>query len=202
MFITATNKDELFLLGVIGIEKSGKGWSSGKSKFGAFQILPLKAVKWKLRFKSLDSPQLSKESKVSDQVRARRLLTLESARLLVGLLSKDKTRRQQQYKAQEGRLREFRLLKRERDPKVRAIALAERGTVCEICTFDFAEVFGEFAANCVEVHHIKLLANARNSGTVTSVDDVIVICPNCHRALHRYKNPENLKGFKAYCEFA
>jgi hypothetical protein len=112
MFITATNKDELFLLGVIKVEKSGKAWSSGNSAFGAFQTLPLRSLKWKLRFKSLNSPQLSKVFKISSQVQARRLLTPESARLLDELLSKDKTHRQEQYMAQEGRLKEFRLLKR------------------------------------------------------------------------------------------
>jgi predicted HNH restriction endonuclease len=33
----------------------------------------------------------------------------------------------------------------------------------------------------------------------TSLDDVLVICPNCHSALHKYKNPSNWKSFQRAC---
>jgi hypothetical protein len=201
MFVAATNMDELYLLGAIEVQQTGKTSSSGRCLFGAFQILPLNSLKWKLRFISLNSPRLSTEYKLARQVRSRRELTPDSARLLEDLLTKTETRRREEFVAQEGSIKEFTLLKREREPKVRQNALVERGMVCEICGFDFAATYGEFAATCVEVHHIKSLAKAAKNGTKTSVQDVIVACPNCHRALHRYKSPEDWKGFKAFCGF-
>jgi hypothetical protein len=108
-------------------------------------------------------------------------------------------RRFKRFLAQEGKLKKFILMKRERDPKVRANALAGRGAICEICRFDFAATYGEFARNCVEVHHLELLAGAGSKGVTTSLDDVLVVCPNCHRALHQFRDPGDWKAFQKAC---
>ena len=52
MFVWATTDNELFLLGAIEVQRSGKDWSEGRSLYGPFRIIPLKALKWKLRFQS------------------------------------------------------------------------------------------------------------------------------------------------------
>lgn len=199
MFVVATIKDELFLLGVIEVEKAEAQGCSGRSLFKTFQIVPLKALKWRLRFSSVSSPKLSPKYPLARQVRSRRLLTAESAELLEDFLSMAQLRRHEDFVVQEGKTKEFTLLKRERDPRIRAVVLALRRSICEICSFDFEEIYGEFAANCVEIHHVNLLSEADDDGTTTSEEDVIVVCPNCHRALHRYKNPGDWKGFKSFC---
>lgn len=196
MFVAATQKDELYLLGAMEVERSGKDWSSGTSIFGAFQILPLRAAKWKLSFESSNAPKLSKAHSLAWQVRSRRLLTPASVLMLERLLEKGATQQRKRLAAREGKLKELTLLKRERDPKVRASALAERGTECEACGFDFETVYGEFAKHCVEVHHLRILAEAKDSGIVTSMEDVRVLCPNCHRALHRSSKPKDWNAFK------
>lgn len=66
---------------------------------------------------------------------------------------------------------------RERDPKVRALALVHRGSRCEICRFDFAERYGEFAKHCLEIHHLKQFAFAGRRGMTTTLQDVLVVCP-------------------------
>jgi 5-methylcytosine-specific restriction endonuclease McrA len=114
-------------------------------------------------------------------------------------LTKAMLRKRKRFLAQEGKLKKFTLLKRERDPNVRANALAEREPKCQLCRFDFAETYGAFAMNCVEVHHIKGLAGAGKRGVTTTLDDVLVVCPNCHRALHQYKNPNDWKAFQKAC---
>jgi hypothetical protein len=93
-------------------------------------------------------------------------------------LTKAMLRKRKRFLAQEGKLKNFTLLKRERDPSVRANALAEYGTLCKICGFDFAATYGAFAMNCVEVHHIEGLAGAGKLGVTTSLKDVLVVCPN------------------------
>jgi hypothetical protein len=38
-------------------------------------------------------------------------------------------------------------------------------------------------------YEIKALSSAGKRGRMTTVDDLIVICPNCHRALHQFRAP-------------
>jgi hypothetical protein len=87
MFIWATANDELFLLGAIRVERSGTKWAEGKSLNGAFQIIPLEELKWKLRFQQSASDRLSREGSLAWQVRARRRPTPETVKLLEQRLS-------------------------------------------------------------------------------------------------------------------
>lgn len=56
---------------------------------------------------------------------------------------------------------------------------------CEICGFDFLEAYGPVGAGFAEAHHKKSLAGSPKGGRVTSLNDFIVVCANCHRMLHR-----------------
>jgi HNH endonuclease len=205
MFVVASREKELYLLGAIKVQRSGLDWAEGPSLCGAFRRIPLKGLKWRLRFEHTTSSNLSKTSPLAMQVRARRRLSSESARLLLGVLSINsiKLRRvQQKVEVQEGKTKQVLLSKRERSRKLRVQALTVKGTICEICTFDFAKKYGDFARNCVEVHHIDTLAGVGRNGVTNSLDDVLVLCPNCHRAIHQFKNPHDWKGFRKACGFS
>lgn len=202
MFVVATNRDELYLLGVIRVQRSGKNWAEGKSQFGAFRRIPLKELKRQLRFEGTTSTKLAKTTPLAMQVRARRRLSPSSAALLLNVLAtelKKLKNAEDDFRVSEGRLKQMTLSTRERNRTVRIQALAMKGTVCEICRFDFAKTYGGFARNCVEVHHIEGLSNAGRRGVKTSLDDVLVLCPNCHRALHQFKNPNDWKAFRRAC---
>lgn len=56
---------------------------------------------------------------------------------------------------------------------------------CEICGFDFLETYGPVGDGFAEAHHKKSLAGSPRGGRVTTLDDFIVVCANCHRMLHR-----------------
>jgi predicted HNH restriction endonuclease len=196
MFVIATRQSELYLLGAIDVSRSGDDWAEGSSLCGAFRIIPLKGLKWRLRFEGTSSPRLTKDDSLAWQVRARRRLSAESASLLLKVLSAKLKRTKHEVTVREGKTTQVALSKRERSKVLRVQALAQRGTVCEICEFDFAKQYGDFARNCVEVHHIEALAGAGHRGVMNTLDDVIVICPNCHRALHQFKNPDNWKAFR------
>ncbi len=75
----------------------------------------------------------------------------------------------------------------ERNPINRKIAIQIHGAKCSICGFDYNAVYGKDLANSyIEVHHIIPLAEG-----VQAVDpskDLIPVCANCHRMLHRKKN--------------
>lgn len=92
--------------------------------------------------------------------------------------------------ANEGRVLERRHLARERDPKLRArkiaAARAAAGWIaCEACGFDFAKAYGSHGADYIECHHrVPLHASGP---TRTKLSDLVLICSNCHRMIHRRK---------------
>lgn len=56
---------------------------------------------------------------------------------------------------------------------------------CQICEKTFSEVYGEkLGAGFAEAHHIKPLARAAKNAK-TKLEDLITVCSNCHRMLHR-----------------
>jgi len=57
---------------------------------------------------------------------------------------------------------------------------------CEACSFDFAVTYGEVGNGFCEVHHTKPLGS-RNGSETTSLQDLAVLCSNCHSIIHRTK---------------
>ncbi|HQT52210.1 MAG TPA: HNH endonuclease [Phenylobacterium sp.] len=54
---------------------------------------------------------------------------------------------------------------------------------CALCDFDFAETYGSVGWRYIEAHHVDPLAGAGE--TVNTIDDLLAVCANCHRMLHR-----------------
>lgn len=80
-------------------------------------------------------------------------------------------------------------LRRERsrelvDRKKHAVLMATNRLECEVCGFDFAGVYGPRGSNFCEVHHLKPLSDVQ-SEVETHLQDLAIVCSNCHRMLHR-----------------
>lgn len=74
----------------------------------------------------------------------------------------------------------------ERNPYNRKEAIRLQGHKCKICGFDFNEFYGkDLAEDYIEVHHIKPLADGMQ--IIDPAKDLIPVCANCHRMLHRKK---------------
>lgn len=77
-------------------------------------------------------------------------------------------------------------------------AIRKYGYKCAVCNFDFKETYGELGENFIEVHHIKPLSMYNGKEQEISIDDLICLCPNCHRMIHRKKGeiltPDELKN--------
>ena len=54
---------------------------------------------------------------------------------------------------------------------------------CEICGFSFVEAYGELGEEFIEAHH-KQPVSALKRGHPTRVEDIALVCANCHRMLH------------------
>lgn len=72
-----------------------------------------------------------------------------------------------------------------RDAKVRAKE-ATGALRCETpgCGFDFAERYGELGRGYAHVHHRRPLA-AMDGPTEVTLDDLAIVCANCHAMIHR-----------------
>lgn len=90
--------------------------------------------------------------------------------------------------ADEGGLSLRQHLARDRHPglRKRKIGSLHRNgepIACEVCGFDFEKVYGERGRDYCEIHHRVPL---HESGpTKTRLEDLAVLCANCHRMIHR-----------------
>ncbi len=57
---------------------------------------------------------------------------------------------------------------------------------CEVCGFDFEKVYGEIGKNFIEAHHIKPVSQLMPNEK-TRVEDIVLLCSNCHSMIHRKK---------------
>lgn len=57
---------------------------------------------------------------------------------------------------------------------------------CETCSFDFKEIYGELGEGFAECHHKKPVSQLKNNEK-TKLDDLAILCANCHRMIHRSK---------------
>lgn len=88
----------------------------------------------------------------------------------------------------EGRHLMLRHRVRERDARLRlrkieATRRAGRPLACEVCGFDFEVTYGKRGSGFIECHHIIPLHETGER--ITRLDDLALICANCHRMIHR-----------------
>jgi hypothetical protein len=57
---------------------------------------------------------------------------------------------------------------------------------CQGCEKDNAEQYGIEPINFLELHHINPLAGRKDiESSITREEDVVLLCPNCHTAIHK-----------------
>jgi 5-methylcytosine-specific restriction protein A len=103
--------------------------------------------------------------------------------------------------AAEGRLLTRKHLARERNRQLveskRKQSLKRSGKlVCEVCDFDFAVHYGDRGSGFTECHHTRPVATLAE-GQKTHIDDLALVCANCHRIIHRSKPWLSIKELKA-----
>ena len=88
----------------------------------------------------------------------------------------------------EGARQQVTLSKNERDPAVRRAALRHYGCKCMACGFL------PKADSQLDVHHLDPIAEGQRR---TKIEDVIVLCANCHRLAHTATPPVSLANLIA-----
>lgn len=84
----------------------------------------------------------------------------------------------------------------ERNPKLRAEALKYHGTKCIACGFDFHILYGEHGNGFIEIHHLYPLSSYNGEETVNPKTDMVPLCSNCHRMIHRKKEMLSIDELK------
>ena len=80
-------------------------------------------------------------------------------------------------------------LVRERNPELIARA-KERykqkygKLTCEVCQFDFEKEYGAIGIDYIEGHHTKPVSKMKLDEQ-TKIEEIAMVCANCHRMLHR-----------------
>lgn len=75
----------------------------------------------------------------------------------------------------------------ERNILNRKKAIEAHGLTCFGCNFNFEEVYGERGKDFIEIHHIKLLSSLEREMIINPAKDLVPVCSNCHRMIHRKK---------------
>lgn len=89
------------------------------------------------------------------------------------------------YVDKEGKKKLVYGYKYERNPKLRKQALKIHGYYCKVCNFNFESKYGEVGKEFIEIHHIRPLSEIGEETVINPKDDLIPLCSNCHRMIHR-----------------
>jgi len=87
-------------------------------------------------------------------------------------------------------------LTRERSSKlIRSFKNSLATFECRICGFDFKKIYGDIGEKFIEAHHSRPVSKFEVEEEV-SIEDLVAICSNCHRMIHRLSPMPNWKEFK------
>lgn len=105
------------------------------------------------------------------------------------------------YEAEEGGviLRWHRTYERDRKiiAQKKESELSRTGKLaCAVCNFDFALTYGSLGNGFIEVHHTKPVHKIKR-GERTRLEDLVLLCSNCHRMAHREQPPLTIDKMRA-----
>jgi len=97
-----------------------------------------------------------------------------------------------EYKEGGQRLVEHRQLEKTRNPALvrdakKAFKKKHGRLFCEACAFDFENRYGKRGKGYIEAHHRKPISEMSDV-VILKIEDLAMVCSNCHRMLHRYRS--------------
>jgi len=81
------------------------------------------------------------------------------------------------------------------DRKLSHVRAATGQLACEVCGFDFERTYGALGRDFAECHHLLPLGSG--GPRETRLEDLAVVCANCHRMLHRRSPPLSVADLRA-----
>ena len=72
------------------------------------------------------------------------------------------------------------------------------GYRCQACDRQLDELYGAIARNVIAAHHlVPLLSLNGKRVTLDPKQDLALLCPNCHRVIHKTGRPEDVSPLRA-----
>lgn len=102
----------------------------------------------------------------------------------------------------EGAVTRVEVNRYERDRRNRAAALAIHGFNCIACGVRLSDIYGEVAADFIEVHHVTPVSEMGANYRVNPARDLVPLCPNCHAIVHRSSKALTIGELKDRLAFA
>jgi hypothetical protein len=137
----------------------------------------------------IDSPnEIAKYAKDSGRTDVTLVLKLENSDMVKAIVRRDLKAIQLEDKYVEGQRTKRLVSYYERNAGLRSRAVAVHGTRCQVCGMSFDEQYGDLGEGFIEVHHLKPVSSYKVKVRVDPNTDMAVVCPNCHRMLHRQAN--------------
>jgi len=84
----------------------------------------------------------------------------------------------------------------ERSAQLRREAIRLHGTDCHGCGFSFGATYGALGDGFIEIHHLDPLFK-RGEGITDPAVDLVPLCANCHRMVHRTEDVLDLDALRA-----
>ncbi|UZP68721.1 HNH endonuclease [Desulfovibrio mangrovi] len=85
----------------------------------------------------------------------------------------------------EGTLTNRSSIVRKRSQANRLAAIKHHGLNCVVCGFNFEKFYGPLGQGFIEIHHVNPLHEEDGEREVDPVQDLVPVCSNCHRMLHK-----------------
>ncbi|MDR6194760.1 MrcB family domain-containing protein [Siphonobacter sp. SORGH_AS_0500] len=85
----------------------------------------------------------------------------------------------------------------ERNGRLVKLVKNVQGYTCKACDFNFEEKYGELGKSFIEAHHLVPISTL--DGIEVELDarkDFVVLCSNCHRMIHKLKDPSDVHALK------
>jgi 5-methylcytosine-specific restriction protein A len=88
----------------------------------------------------------------------------------------------------------------ERNPKInkqkKSLHLKKYGQLdCEACDFNFHRTYGDLGKGYIECHHTTPLYQI-GAESITTLNDLALVCSNCHRMIHREIDTVSIKSLR------
>jgi uncharacterized protein YjbI with pentapeptide repeats len=97
--------------------------------------------------------------------------------------------------ALEGKLYKTEVTFRRRNRALIEAKKANSDGRCEVCGFCFEKQYSAISRDCLVAHHISPIAH-RSGPSKTSLDDIALLCPNCHAVAHTQDPPIPLEDLR------
>jgi hypothetical protein len=114
-----------------------------------------------------------------------RVGVIEGVRPLKARFAKTRRLQASTHQLFDGPLRRSQASGWERNREARRQCVAHFGAACQVCKFDFGKRYGRLGRGFVEVHHAKIPGSRSRRRRVDPLVDLVPVCSNCHRMLHR-----------------